>query len=301
MPDGKLTFEEKMAAAEKIRSSNFIDPVFEESHLAWQEQVTIEDTHIRTDEGDTHVFIHRAKDQAQDAPLFINIHGGGFVRPHMPCNRYFSAKVAAQTKGVVIDVDYRLAPEYPYPVALNETYGVSLWAKDHAASLGCSAERIAIGGHSAGASLALAVCMKGRLRGTFAPRLMILDFGAFDLTKDPADKAGAATNVLSVERMRMFNTLYTDDDPRVLYSPYVSPAASEDDLLYGLPETLVITAGKDSLRDEAESLGLRIAAQGTPVTIRRFLNSVHGFTVQCTGEWKESQQLIIDTVRKTCR
>ena len=298
MKPSKLTSEEKLAAAKKLRASNFIDPTFEAEHLAWQELVEIEDTSIRTVEGDTHVFIHRAKDHLEDAPLFINIHGGGFVRPHMPCNRYFSAKVAAQIRGTVIDIDYKLAPEYPYPTQMNECYDVALWAKRNASALKCSADRIAIGGHSAGASLALAVSMKGKFLETFKPCLLVLDFGAFDLTEDPADKTNAAENVISVERMRMFTTLYTDDDPHVIWSPYVSPAAAPEELFHGLPETLVLTAGKDSLHEEAEKLGWSIARQGTLVTIRRFKESVHGFTVQCTGEWREAQQMIIMAINR---
>ncbi len=300
MMNSTMTSEEKVAAAEKIRATNFIEPIFNESHLAWQDKVRIEDDDIPTSEGKTHVFIHRAKTMQSEAPLTINIHGGGFVRPHMPCNRYFSAKIAAMTKGVVVDVDYKLAPEYPFPVAFNECYDIAVWTKKHAHELGCSEKRIILCGHSAGASLVLAVNMKGHVTSSFEPRLQVLDFGAFDLSQDPAQKKGADTNVISVERMRMFTYLYTNDDPKVIYSPYVSPFVAPDDFFYGMPETLIITAGRDSLKEEAELLGQRIAAQGSLVTIKRFTESVHGFTVQCTGEWEQSQQLIIDTILRAC-
>jgi len=291
-----LTYEEKLKTAEKLRASNFVDPVFSDEYLSFQNLVDIEDTHISTSEGETHVFIHRAHDRGSRCPVFINIHGGGFVRPHMPCNRYFSARIAAEIRGITVDIDYKLAPEYPYPAAFNECFDVVEWVYKNAAVLGASVDNIIIGGHSAGANLALAVVMKRKFMQKKLPKLQILDFGAFDMASDPSEKEGAAGNVLSVERIKEFNLLYTDNDPRILYSPYCSPVYCPDEEFIGLPQTLVITAGRDSLKNEAESLGKRFTEQGVAVTLKRFLNSNHGFTVQCTGEWEASQQLILDTV-----
>lgn len=291
-----MTYEEKLKTAEKLRASNFVEPVFSEEYLSFQNLVYIEDTYISTSEGRTHVFIHRAHNRGDSCPVFVNIHGGGFVRPHMPCNRYFSARVAAEIKGIVVDIDYRLAPEYPYPTAFNECFDVIEWVYDNAADSGASDDNIIIGGHSAGANLTLAVVMKRKFMRKKLPKLQILDFGAFDMATDPSEKEGASENVLSVERIKAFNLLYTDNDPKILYSPYCSPVYCPDEEFIGLPQTLIITAGRDSLKDEAEALGRRFAEQGTAVTLKRFLNSNHGFTVQCTGEWEASQQLILDTV-----
>lgn len=296
----ELTYDEKIKLAAKLRETNFIEPVFSDEYLAYQELVDIEDTSVATSEGMTHVYIHRAKERTEDCPIFINIHGGGFVRPHMPCNRYFCAKTAALIGGIVIDIDYKLAPEYPYPAAFNECSDITEWAFQNAEKLGGTVEKIAIGGHSAGASLTLAVVMKRNFLRKQLPKLQVLDFGAFDLVSDPAEKNGASTNVISAERARAFNLLYTDNDPKILFSPYCSPVYCPDEEFTGFPDTLIITADHDSLKDEAESIGRRIAEQGTAVTMQRFKNSNHGFTVHCTGEWKAAQKLIIDSIKQAC-
>lgn len=292
-----MTQEEKLALAQSIRASNFIEPTFDPAYTRYLDLVDRREVLVPTSQGPARVFLLRPKGMQANSPILINIHGGGFVRPHMPCNTYFCAKMAVEAGCLVADIDYKLAPEYPYPVAFHECYDVVRWVFDQSKTWGGDHNQVTLCGHSAGGSLTLSIAIRARLTGDFVLRRQIIDFGAMDLVTDPAEKRGAEASVLSVERMRAFNTLYTDDDPKVLYSPYVSACCAPDELFLGLPETVILTAGKDPLRFEAEELAGRLVAQGVRVTLQRFLNSNHGFTVHCTGDWEAAQALILDTLR----
>ncbi len=292
-----MTEQEKRELAEKVRSSNFIEPTFEPEYLEHMNRVDRETCEIYTREGKTKVYIHRAKTRKSPCPVFINIHGGGFVRPHMPCNTYLSARIADEKKGIVADIDYRLAPEYPYPAAFNECYDVARWAYDRLQEWDSKPSLFFMGGHSAGASLTLSVNMRAQQTGDFRVQTQVLDFGAFDMVTDPGKKRGIEQSVLSAERMQAFSLLYTDGNPEVLHSPYVSASFAPDEMLKGLPDTLILTAGNDPLRFEAEELGMRLIAQGVKVTMQRFADSNHGFTVHCTGKWREAQRAILDVIK----
>lgn len=292
-----MTQEEKVKLAEQIRSSNFTDPTFDSAYTDYLNRVERKEILVPTSQGPSKVYLIRPHTLPERPGVLINIHGGGFVRPHMPCNTYFCAKMAVEAGVIVLDLDYRLAPEYPYPVAFLECYDVIRWTYAQLPAWGADSENVILCGHSAGASLTISIAMKARLTGDFQLRKEILDFGAFDMATDPAQKKGIDVSVLSIERMRAFNLLYTDNDTRVLYSPYVSATYAPDELFLGLPETVVITAGKDPFRFEAEELAGRLVAQGVRVTVQRFLDSNHGFTVHCTGGWRAAQELILDKLR----
>lgn len=288
--------ERLRAMAEQVRSTSIVDPVFPEEYLAYGGRETVERILIQTSEGEVPVFIHRANDRPSPCRLFINIHGGGFVRPLIDTNIHFCSKAAVSIQGVVVDIDYSLAPEYPYPVAFHQCYDVVKWVFAHGEELGSRTDLIALGGHSAGANLTAAIMLKAAQTKEFAPRVQIHDFGAYDMATDPADKPGIQENLVPLDRCRAFNEMYTWADPQCVKDPYVSPLLAPDEWLKEQPDALVITGGRDTFRFEGEQYALRLAANGTKVTVKRFADSPHGFTVNCVGKWQEAQQLIIDTL-----
>ena len=154
-----------------------------------------------------------------------------------------------------------------------------------------------MGGHSAGANLTAAVCLKANETKEFQLCLQVLDYGAFDMLTDPADKPEAETNRIPVERGRMFAQAYTNGNADRLKEPYCSPLLASDEMLRGLPEALVTSAGHDNFRFEDAEYAKKLALAGVKVTQKCFLHSYHGFIVHCTEEWEEGQQLIIDTLR----
>lgn len=229
--------------------------------------------------------ITRPSEMAAAAPLFINLHGGGFVHPQDGDDDLFCARVAAEIGGVVIDVDYAVAPEYAFPVAFEQCWDVAEWAFAHAAELGVDPRRISIGGHSAGGTLTAAVCLRAAKIGSMRFALQVLDYAALDNAM--ALEPGGA------ERSRAFSLFYCDGNARVLKSPYCSPIFASDDMLQNQPRTLIVNAEHCPFRPVTERYGQRLAQAGNEVAFRMFPGSSHGFTIRLMGPWREAQDLII--------
>jgi acetyl esterase len=230
------------------------------------------------------------------APVYVNFHGGGFVIGRPEQDDHICRYIAATAGCVVINVDYAVAPQRPFPVPVTQAYEVTAWIAENGSAHGWDGSRLAVGGHSAGANLTAAVCRLARDRGTFAPRLQILDSGPFDQVADPAEKRSLiAKPLLTPQLMRIFTAAYVPD-PADRSDPLVSPGLADD--LAGLPPALVITAENDRLRDEGDAYAKALDAAGVPVTHRVFEGVDHYFTH--TGpvpEGKAAIDLMATTLR----
>nr|WSZ18759.1 alpha/beta hydrolase [Streptomyces canus] len=210
------------------------------------------------------------------APVYVNFHGGGFVVARPEQDDHICRYIAATAGCVVINVDYSVAPQRPFPTPVTQAYDVTAWVAENGAAGGWDGSRLAVGGHSAGANLTAAVCRLARERGTFTPRLQIIDSAPLDQVADPATKRSlVAKPLLTPQLMRIFNAAYVPD-PADRAGPLVSPALAED--LAGLPPALVITAENDRLRDEGDAYAKALEAAGVPVTHRVFEGVDHYFT-----------------------
>ncbi|MFG2463504.1 alpha/beta hydrolase [Streptomyces sp. NPDC048523] len=210
------------------------------------------------------------------APVYVNFHGGGFVVARPEQDDHICRYIAATAGCVVINVDYAVAPQRPYPVPVTQAYDVTAWVAENGAAGGWDGSRLAVGGHSAGANLTAAVCLLARDRGTFTPRLQILDSALLDQVADPATKRSLiAKPLLGPRLMRIFTAAYVPD-PADRAHPHASPALADD--LTGLPPALVITAENDRLRDEGDAYAKALEAAGVPVTHRVFEGVDHYFT-----------------------
>ncbi|WP_406155872.1 alpha/beta hydrolase [Streptomyces sp. NBC_00882] len=209
-------------------------------------------------------------------PVYVNFHGGGFVVARPEQDDHICRYIAATAGCVVINVDYSVAPQRPFPTPVTQAYDVTAWVAENGAAGGWDGSRLAVGGHSAGANLTAAVCRLARERGTFTPRLQIIDSAPLDQVADPATKRSlVAKPLLTPQLMRIFNAAYVPD-PADRAGPLVSPALAED--LAGLPPALVITAENDRLRDEGDAYAKALEAAGVPVTHRVFEGVDHYFT-----------------------
>lgn len=230
------------------------------------------------------------------APVYVNFHGGGFVVARPEQDDHICRYIAATAGCVVINVDYSVAPQRQFPVPVTQAYDVTAWVVENGAAGGWDGSRLAVGGHSAGASLTAAVCRLARERGTFSPRLQILDSGPFDQVADPATKRSLiAKPLLTPQLMRIFTAAYVPD-PADRAQPLVSPGLADD--LAGLPPALVVTAENDRLRDEGDSYAKALEAAGVPVTHHTFVGVDHYFTH--TGPvpaGKEAIHLMATTLR----
>ncbi|WP_322907075.1 alpha/beta hydrolase [Paenibacillus campi] len=269
--------QQQIEMARQIRERSFAQvdgSVLAPPHLpaAQREQIRIPTSLV-----DARANVYRPLEQEVPLPVFINLHGGGFIMGAPEMDDPWCALIAERTGCVVVNVDYVLAPEHKFPAPVYQCYEIAQWVYQHADQLGIDPQRMAIGGHSAGGNLSAAVCILNRERGDELPiRYQILDYPPLDLATDPGDKPDFA-EAIPAEMARTFNAMYIDhvDDAR---DRLASPVWAADEALQGLPPALVITAGKDSLAAEAKKYAQRLQAAGVPVLYRDYPGEAHGFT-----------------------
>lgn len=207
-------------------------------------------------------------------PALIYLHGGAWLQGSPETHWDITAGIAGLNQQVVLSVDYALAPEQPFPRALQETVAVARWAHDNAAALGLRADAIAIGGDSAGGNLAAVATLE--LRGTpQAPRAQLLVYPATDLTTDrPSHRENADGPLVTVASMPLVNAMYCPDTSLHL-TPRISPlrAASHADL----PPAFIAVAEHDPLRDEGIAYAEALEAAGVAVELDRGEGLIHGY------------------------
>ncbi|MFC6180153.1 alpha/beta hydrolase [Lactiplantibacillus daowaiensis] len=227
------------------------------------------------------------------AGIIIDFHGSGFVHLHNDHDTYFCKRISNATHYTVLDFDYPLAPEHPFPAALDACDQLVQHVQAHYRDYSqAPTQRLVLIGHSAGGNLVIGTQMRALARQQAVANLAILDYPALDLDTDPDDNTYPTGAVISPAQAKLFNQFYRAKVP--LGNPYVSPVLADTDALVGFPPTVIHTADHDTLAAEAERFGQHLIAAQTPVTMHRYLNSVHGFTVSLTGEYQAS---FLDMVR----
>src|SRR3954454_16070337 len=206
--------------------------------------------------------------------LLVFFHGGGWVLGNLESHDNLCRILANVSGCCVLSVDYRLAPEHPYPAALDDALVATAWAHAQAASLGCSADRIAVGGDSAGGTIAIVV-------GHLMPvplRYQLLVYPATDLTRSfPSFVENADGPQLTAAGMGWVIDHYLGGTGADLTDPKVSPHFAADEVLAASPPTLLITAEYDPLRDEGDAYAARLASLQVPTSHVRFSGMYHGF------------------------
>ncbi len=230
---------------------------------------------VPTGAGATRVLFYKPRSGAGEGlPVFVSMHGGGFVMGSADDDDRWCREIADNVGCAVASVDYRLAPEHKFPVALEECYAVVKWLCANAAGLGVDAGRIAVGGHSAGGNLAAGLCLLARARREFAVVYQVLDYPPLDLTVDPyATETG--DRLLTPATREFFTACYVNT-PEDTLNPLLSPLLADD--LGGLPPALVITAELDPICADGERYAARLKAAGVEVTYRMFPGCMHAFT-----------------------
>jgi acetyl esterase/lipase len=207
-------------------------------------------------------------------PIVVFFHGGGWVVGTLDSFDPLCRALAAAVPAVVVSVDYRLAPEHPWPAAAEDAYAATLWASRNAAELGGAQHRLAVAGESAGGNLAAVVALGARDRGGPAIAFQLLVYPPLDAAGDTASwREFAEGFFLTADGMRWYWDHYLGGaDGR---APDASPLRAA--FFGGLPPALVIEADHDVLRDEGEAYAARLAQAGVPATASRYPGMVHGF------------------------
>jgi len=209
-------------------------------------------------------------------PLLVYLHGGGWMLGGIPFADSLCRKLAARGNCVVVSIDYPLAPEHPYPAAVDAGYAVLSWAAAHASELGADSGRIAIGGDSAGGNLAAVLAQLARDRGGPSLAFQLLLFPSTDLTLDfdSIDKL-ADGYFLTRDAIRHFIAQYAGDHD--IATPALSPLRADDHAQ--LPPAFIVTAEFDPLRDDAAAYTAALHAAGVPATLEDFDGQIHSFLV----------------------
>ena len=248
---------------------------------------------LRVGATDTLVRLYRPSDAAT-LPVIIFLHGGGWVTGNLDTHDGLSRRLANATGCIVLSVDYRLAPEHPYPAGLEDTIGVLEWAHRSVAAYGGDPAHIAIAGTSAGGNLAAAAALRARDEGGAPIALQVLLYPVTDSQMSGQSHIENARGY-SLERdlMRWFWKQYVPDGPE-RSDPYVSPLHATD--LAGLPPAIIVTTEFDPLRDEGEAYADRLRAANVPVTVDRVDGQIHGF-LSFVGVWADADRAMAKLAR----
>ena len=226
--------------------------------------------------------------------VFLHVHGGGWVLGGADQQDVSLWRLATEARQAVVSVDYRLAPEHPYPAGLEDCEDAALWLVEHARSeFGTSS--LSIGGESAGAHLAVLTLLKLRdrhgVRDAFGAASLV--FGCYDLSMTPSQRRwGERYLVLSGPVMRWFTEQFLPDvDPEALRSPEISPLYAD---LAGLPPAQFVAGTLDPLLDDSLFMAARWEAAGNESRLLVYPEAVHGFTAFPIQVAEQANQARID-------
>ncbi len=212
---------------------------------------------------------------ATPRPIIVYYHGGGWVIGDLDTHDGLCRFLAAATGALVLSIDYRLAPEHPFPAPGEDAHAAFAWAVENAAALGADPARIAVGGDSAGGNLATVVSRTARDAGERLPAMQLMLYPVTDDVEDwPSRRTFASGFLLSADDMDWFRDHYVIDPAHAAH-PDASPFQAGD--LSGLPPAYVATAGFDPLRDEGEAYAMKMREAGVRVALRRHPGLIHGF------------------------
>lgn len=213
------------------------------------------------------------------------MHGGGWMMGDLDTEHPWASRVAESTGAVVISVDYRRAPEHPFPAALDDVYAVLTWTAEHAVELGVDPARIAVGGHSSGANIAAGVAL--RARDEQGPPI------CFQLLNEPAlddrQQTWSARNFTDTpwathDRVAVNWRQYLGDRPA---SQYAAPARATD--LSGLPPAYIASAEFCPNRDEDIAYALGLLQAGVSVELHQWAGTFHGSQAILSAEVSQRQ------------
>jgi acetyl esterase len=235
----------------------------------------VEDRTVDGPAGDVPVRMYDPGTGGSNRPLLVYAHGGGWVIGSVETHDGPCRKLAATTGYPVVSVDYRLAPEHPFPAGLRDYYAALRWASDVAPEFGADPEQLVVAGDSAGGNLAAAAALHARDHDgpAIAHQLLVYPVTG-DATETGAYEENADGYFLTAEQMGWFRDQYfasTIDEGNA----YALPRRAAD--LSGLPPATVLTAGFDPLRDDGAAYADRLAEAGVPVEHRNYEAMIHGF------------------------
>ncbi|PRY46151.1 alpha/beta hydrolase [Umezawaea tangerina] len=239
------------------------------------EGVGVRPVRIPRDGGEIAGRVYEPVGLAPDSALLVFYHGGGWVSGDLDSHDNLCRFLALEAGVRVLAVDYRLAPEHPFPAAVDDVMVAFEWAVEHAADLRIDPARIALGGDSAGGNLAAVTALRAARAGGPKPVFLLLLYPAVDASSKRRSRELFGNGFfLTDAKMDWFRDHYAPEEASWV-DERLSVLLADD--LGGLPPTYLAVAGFDPLRDEGEAFAEKLAAAGVPVVLRRHEGLFHGF------------------------
>ncbi|MCK7627388.1 alpha/beta hydrolase [Streptomyces sp. RS10V-4] len=266
-------------------------PLRERPDTPADDRVAVADLFVPGPGGPLRLRVYRPTTDGE-LPVILYLHGGAFVYGSPEAEEEHALRYAGEAEAVVVSVDYRLAPEHPYPAAADDAYAALTWLAAHAAEVGGDPRRIAVAGGSAGGNLAAATVL--RARDLAGPRVV------FQLLLYPVlDSGMASASMRESTDVPILNRSATELAWRYYApgrgsSPYASPLRAAD--LSGLPPTFLVVAEIDPLRDEGRRYAERLSAAGVTTELIQAPGAVHGFDL-LFPKARVSERNLADQVR----
>jgi acetyl esterase len=237
---------------------------------------TVTDVSIPGPEGAGEVPIRLyAHGAGEDRPVLLWFHGGGWVLGDLETHDHVCRELAHRTGWLVLSVGYRLAPEHPFPAALDDAYAATRWAATHAGTVGGDPDRLLTVGASAGGNLAAAVALRARDEGEPSLSGQVLVYPAVDPSGGTdSHREFADGPLLTREGVAWYWEQYLGH-PIDGRHPYAAPARARS--LGGVAPAVVLTCGFDPLRDEGRAYADRLEGEGVPVERLHYDDVMHGF------------------------
>ena len=237
--------------------------------------------------------IYTPKNLHRPAPAYINFHGGGFIFGDLDSEHARTLAVSKACQAIAITIDYRLAPEHPYPAAIDDCFTALLWLVNNAKDMNIDTSKIVVGGGSAGGNLAAAVALMARDLGGPSICYQMLIYPALD---DRANTQSMSSSddtyvITSQNVLDMWSYYLGSDRTNVPY--YAAPSRALD--LSRLPPAYIMTCEHDPLRDEAIIYAMKLMNAGVPVELHNYPGTVHGFDYLIPSDI--SKRAISDEIR----
>lgn len=237
--------------------------------------VTVEDRSIDGPDGPVPVRVYHPPSKKSVLPVVVFIHGGGWSVGDLDAYDGSARMHAVGAEAAVVSVDYRLAPEHPFPAAVDDVWAATQWVARHGDQIGADPNRLAVAGDSAGGNLAAVVAQLARDAG-IRMRFQLLWYPSttFD-TSLPSFVENADAPVLTLAACKGFSRWYIGDTDMSAPPATLVPARGD---LSGLPTAYVAVAGHDPLRDDGIRYAELLAGAGVPVELHNAESLVHGYT-----------------------
>lgn len=219
--------------------------------------------------------LYSPRELEANAPCLIDLHGGGFALPASPYHYSLAQEYALGAQCRVLLLDYRLAPQHPFPAAPEDCFSAFCWVQDHASELAVDPSRIAVGGDSAGANLSTVICLMAKDRHRPAPcgQMLIYPLVAVELESE-SRKHYTDTPMCNTRVLDAYMNLYIPDQSTGKCE-YASPLDAKS--LAGMPAAYIETAEFDCLHDDGILYAERLKSFGVPVELYNTRGTMHGF------------------------